>query len=211
MTAAKTSKSPVASDQSVHKNGATNGSKSSSSPSRKNLTRMVLAILLVGSVVINGGLYLYYKQLEAKNQNGFGNIALVPSVTNTPTPSPSPTPTPYPLPQGKQVYRLSHGKSVTGPKMTEVTVDPFDPKIGEKQTYTVKINHTSPVISATLELQTDNNIKTYNLDRIDGTPTSGTWQVTITTDDVHFYKYYAQFDLKSATDEYKGGLTFRAY
>jgi hypothetical protein len=123
--------------------------------------------------------------------------------------TPTVRPTPRPLPKGPQTYTISHGSEVKGPRMSDVTMDPFDPKVGEKQTATVKIKYTSPVTSVTARLDSDNKKQTYTFNRIDGTDTDGTWQATWVTEDTHDYTYYINFKLDSAVDSYTGGLTFR--
>ncbi len=126
-----------------------------------------------------------------------------------PSPSPTPKPSPKPLPTGKQVYYLSHGKNVKGPKIGQVTIDPLDPAVGETQVVTVKITHTSPVTSVKATLETDNMNKTYTFKRIDGTETDGTWQASWKMEDSYDYTYYLPFKLTSAVDIFEGGLTFR--
>lgn len=168
-------------------------------------------ILLITTLVflaLNVGVFVYLRFPKSVP------VIPEPQEMSTPAPlgpSPTPTPTPYPLPQGRRSFQLNYGKAVVGPKIGTVTVDPFDPKVGEPQSYTANITHSSPIVSAELTLHTDNKIATRSMTRVSGNDTNGTWEVKFTTDDTHFYKYYAYFIVKSAVDEFRGGLTFRAY
>lgn len=188
---------------------ATPVSPSTPPPSRKPTFQevMIVAILLI--LVINTGLFAYI-YMKSKTPAATPTPAPAPIAVKV-TMTPKPTPTPYPLPQGKRSWDLSYGKEAKGPKILKVTVDPFDPKIGAKQTYTVAIQHTLPITIAELALNTDNKVATYSMQRISGTDTDGVWNVTVTTDDTHFYTYYPYFTVKSAQDKFQGGLTFRAY
>jgi hypothetical protein len=122
---------------------------------------------------------------------------------------PTPSPTPRPIAQGVQIYNMSHGPLMTGPKISEVKIDPFDPKMGQKQTVTVQIKHGSPITSVKARLDSDNKKTEYVFNKIEGSDTDGTWQGSWDTTDTHDYTYYLYFDLQSATGEFKGGLTFR--
>ena len=129
--------------------------------------------------------------------------------TQTPFLSPTPKPTPKPIPSGKQVYNLSHGENVKGPKMSQVIIDPLDPSAGITQVVTIKIAHTSPVTSVKATLETDNTDKTYTFERIAGSNTDGTWQASWIIEDSYDYTYYLSFKLASKVDTFEGGLTFR--
>lgn len=167
------------------------------------LVTIALFFILANVVVF---LYLQWKtKLLTKEANR------VPTPTPTVTHTPTPTPTPYPLPQGKQSFQLNYGKTATGPKLKSVTVDPYDPKVGAPQTYTVAASHTTPIIGVSLTLTTDNKIATYSMERTKGSDTDGTWEAQITTNDTHLYTYYTLFSIKSASETFEGGLTLRAY
>lgn len=111
-------------------------------------------------------------------------------------PSPSPFPiatpkkTPAPLKQGKGTYNISQGSEVSGPRITQVSLDPLDPKKGEKQTISVKTFHTSPITQVKITLVSDNKTQTLPpLSLVSGTNLDGEWQVTWTVDDTVLYKY----------------------
>lgn len=164
-----------------------------------------IVALLVIMIIVSGGIYLYPRRTTfIKNIANFGKVK----------PTVKPTPTPYPLPQGSQTYPFGYGSDIQGPKPSEVTINPYDPKKGEKQTFTVKIKHDKPITYAAIILETDNKVKTYPLTRTQGTDTEGSiWETTITTDDTHFYVYNVGLDFQSGTEKttIMPKLTLRAY
>ncbi len=166
---------------------------------------MVIALFFVLANVV---VFLY---LQWKTKALIEEANRIPTPTPTVTLTPTPTPTPYPLPQGKQSFQLNYGKTATGPRLKSVTIDSFDPKIGAPQTYTITASYAQPITSVSLILATDTKTATYSMERISGSDTDGTWETTITTDDTHFYQYYAKFLIKSTIESFEGGLTFRAY
>lgn len=126
--------------------------------------------------------------------------------------SPSPSPTPCPtkiLPEGKQVYKYSHGKNVVGPKLQMVTIDPFDPQLNQTINVTAEIKHDSPVTKATAILVTDHKTVPQEMKHISGEPTNGTWTTEIKLEDTYLCTYQVNFDLQSETGNYQGGMTFR--
>jgi hypothetical protein len=177
--------------------------KSGSTGNGKNNPVAIAALV----VLIAGLLGVVYYLLSSM---GILSVRVdTPQNTDQQATGPTPTLTPRPLPQGAQVYNMSHGPNAKGPKISEVTIDPFDPKMGQKQTITVKIRHDSPVTSAKARLDSDNKKTEYTLNKIEGSDTDGVWQASWDTNDTHDYTYYLFFDLMSATGEFKGGLTFR--
>lgn len=124
-------------------------------------------------------------------------------------PSPSPTPTPKPLPSGPQTYTFSHGGLVTGPKPSSATITPLDPELGDTQSLTVTVSHTSPVSSASLTLLTDNDSRTFPLSLSSGTPTEGVWQASWETQDSYLQRYQIQLSFQAGEEVFNGGLSFR--
>ena len=131
--------------------------------------------------------------------------------TSTPTPTRKSTPTPYPLPQGKETFVGSYGPGTKGPKINSITLDPYDPKVGESQAYVVEISSAEPVTSVDLALTTDTRTTTYPLQKTTSTDKTSTWSVKITTNDTHFYIYNPNFTARTATEQSVSGLTLRAY
>jgi hypothetical protein len=177
-------------------------------PTCSRLFRYIIPAVAVLFLLVNVGLFGYLKLITYQQNN---KMAVIPTPAPSPIPTPTPTPTPYPLPQGRQSFFVSYGNGTTGPKASQVTIDPYDPKIGQPQTYTIAVYDTSPITSVDLALITDNKVASYSLTRVNGTETKGDWQVKITTDDTHFYHYSPSFVVKSANGENHADLTLRAY
>ena len=177
-------------------------------PKCSRLFRYIIPAIAVLFLIANVGLFGYLKLITYQQNK---KPAMIPTPTPTPFPTPTPTPTPYPLPQGKQSFFVSYGNGTTGPKASQVTIDPYDPKIGQPQTFTIAVYDTSPITSVNLALITDNKVASYSLTRVSGTDTKGNWQVKITTDDTHLYHYSPSFVIKSANGENHADLTLRAY
>jgi len=133
-----------------------------------------------------------------------GSLTVAPTVTPIPTPRYS-----KPLPAGKQIYKISHGSGVKGPKLQEVTIEPLTPAVGETQTVTATIKHESPVTEASLILESDTQTNTFPLKLISGTTTDGTWQGSWQMPEAYLYNYFLKFSLKSATGDYNDGLKLR--
>lgn len=185
---------------------ATKGPAESVAPPPKKKHPYFLPIAVAVVILINAVLFFTVQQLTKTKPTD-----VVPTPVPTFTPTPTLTPTPYPLPQGKRSFKLNYAKDASGPKIENITIDPFDPKVGENQTYSVSVSHAAPVKTVDLSLMTDHKIATYSLQLVQGSETKGTWEVMVTTDDTHLYEYYPYFIVKSDIDEFKGGLTLRAY
>lgn len=122
---------------------------------------------------------------------------------------PTPTPTtkysfhnvPPPLPTGKQTYNVSHGGN-TQPNIGQVTIDNYDPKKGEKQTYSIKVSDEIPVTKVQLTLTTDYKTKTYQATPEKSETSNEIWDVEVPVEDSHDYVYRVMieaFDAKNNT------------
>lgn len=175
--------------------------------------RYVIPTIAVIFLLANVGLFIYLQinlHQNAQNQQ-LAVIKPTPVAAQT-APKPTPSPTPYPLPQGKEAFGLSWGPGTKGPRVITVTIDPYDPKIGESQTYIAEVSYTQPVKSVELTLSTDKKTAGYPMQKIADTAAGSTWSVKITTDDTHFYTYAPSFTAKTATEQsFPAGLTLRAY
>lgn len=161
-------------------------------PKSKRLMAILIPTILVATFL----LILFKNQLALWAKRYQIGLAPQPSPTTTLEPktaaSPTPTPrgTPTPLKKGKETYYISQSSSVKGPKITQVTLDPLDPKNGEKQTITVKALHSGPVTQVKISLMSDNKTQTLSsLSLVSGTNLEGEWQVSWTVDDTILYKY----------------------
>ena len=132
-------------------------------------------------------------------------LITTPSVQVTPTPTKSNKT----LPSGGQIYRFSHGKEVIGPKIQTVNISNLTPSLKETQSITVVIANDSPVTDAQVTVSMDEKKITYPLRLTQGTTTEGTWVASWNVSGTYDYQYSMNFDLKSSTGNYLGGLNFR--
>lgn len=182
--------------------------KTASSRTMFRAVGIVIPAITGGIIIINIALFIYI-QLQRSRPD---NVKTAVPKNVLPEISQSPTPTPYPLPQGKQVYRISTGANTKGPKVKEISVNPYDPKLGVDQIYSVKVTSEIPVTAMVMDLKTDSKSTTYDLRLQTGTPTDGTWEVIIPTDDTHNYLYSPTIRTTDATGNSRNTtLTFRAY
>jgi hypothetical protein len=174
--------------------------QSTGTPTIALLTILGVVVILLGFIVVSG--------IDVKNF--FVSMDSTEDETESVvTKGTTPRPTPRPLTQGKEVFTYTPGPLAVGPKISEFTMDPMDPKKGQQQTITVKLNYTSAITSVTARLDTDNKKTDLVFTRIDGTESNGTWQATRTEDDTHDYTYYLDFTLVGTPDTYRGGFAFR--
>ncbi len=188
-----------------------------------------IGIILFCVVIISAGAYIYARRdtFLTKSVAVEKKVQPTPFVTSTtvqptsiitntkvrPTSiPPTKTPTSRPIkdiPGGKQVYNVSNGPKVVGPKIQQITLDPQIPSPKDTQTVTITVKHDSPVTEATAYVETDNTVSKYPMKLIQGTTTDGTWQGSWKINDTYNYNYYIRFDLKSATGEYNNGIRLR--
>ena len=207
MAQTKQKETPV-SEPAPIKVATASASPSPRKPSCSRLFRYIIPAIALLFLIVNVGLFAYLRFATSPQAK---KLTALPSPTPSPSPTPTPTPTPYPLPQGKQSFLVSYGNGTTGPKASRVTIDPYDPKVGQPQIFTIAVSDTSPITSVDLALITDNKVTSYSLTRVSGTETKGNWEVKITTDDTHLYHYSPSFVIKSANGESHADLTLRAY
>lgn len=132
------------------------------------------------------------------------------SISSTGKHSPSATPCiPRILPGGKQIYQNTRGKDVVGPKLFNITIDPFDPQKGQKINVTADIKNDSPVTKAIVILTTDNKTVEENMKLISGETTDGTWTTEIKLEDTYLCIYKLGFNLQSETGNYEGTMVYR--
>lgn len=110
---------------------------------------------------------------------------------------PTPTPTATYLKPGKETYIYSAGEGTTVPKLSQVDIEPHDPKKGQTQKVDVKYMHSSPIQQISIQLFSDNKSETHQLTRKDGTDMNGTWSGTWTVDDTVLYRYSLRFFVKA--------------
>lgn len=130
----------------------------------------------------------------------------------------APTPTPFKyshyvipaaLPSGKQVYNVSRGSGSSGPDIRQVIIDNFDPKKGEQQTISVKVQNSTAVNKVNVTVATDYEVKTYDAALKTGTVTDGIWEAVAASNDTHDYVYRIVAEAADAKDKSAVTLTIR--
>lgn len=160
-----------------------------------------LVFVSVFAVVFAGGIFGYLKIKEKKSP-------VVSEVKTEEVVKKSKYP-PLPLAQGPRTFRMSHGKAMTGPKIGTVKVSALDPGMNGLQNVEVTISHDSPITSVMANVKTDNKITSYSLRRVSGTDMDGVWVGEWNITDTYENRYAIQFDIKSKTTSFVGGLTLR--
>lgn len=113
------------------------------------------------------------------------------------------------LPKGSQSWAFSFGDGVTGPKIQTATIDTLTPRAGSTQNLTLTIKNQSPLTTARAFVYTDDRSQQYDLKLTKGSATDGTWSGLWRLDDTTDCTYHIDFDLRSPTGDWTGGLTFR--
>jgi hypothetical protein len=162
---------------------------------KRPIIYLPLVLLFVLAVGVNLFSFINKDKLTSQNNT---------AVTPTPTPGPIKS-----ISSGKQIYNVSHGSAVKGPKIQQVTIDPQTPAPKEKQTVTLVIKNDSPLTEAVVYIQTDNRELSFPLKLIEGNTQNGTWQGTWGISDTYNYTYYLRFNLKSPTGDYNSGIRLR--
>lgn len=103
---------------------------------------------------------------------------LVPTITPSITPSPTLSPTPSPIP----VTSFSVATTQT-PTFTGGTIAPYAAVQNQSVTVTLDVNDSSPILSVTATVSTDNGSTDYPMSMSSGTNTNGTWRVTYSLTD----------------------------
>lgn len=164
----------------------------------------VVLILALAWVVIFGGIYIYLNYFKDNGGTGDKNSISTPEVTRS-----RGTPNPYKLPTGAQSYSFSTGSEVKGPKIGNVTIDPLDPKIGTKQTFTLTVESESPVTNASVVVNTDNKEENVILKLIEGTAVSGKFQGSWQVNDPYDYIYAFTYIVKADNGVYENTMFLR--
>ncbi len=145
-----------------------------------------------------GGEYNY--GITSSTQATLATLPAAPTPTPSPflLPSPSPTEIPIRRYQGELSASISNPSN---PKMTGMSINPFDPLFGEDQTLTVTAQDaSSPIISIVAALTTDKELHNYNLSLTSGDASNGSWSATWKANDSHEKVY----DLKIVATNMNG-------
>jgi hypothetical protein len=97
---------------------------------------------------------------------------------------------PRELPQGKIGFTVSSGQQA-GPKFNRGFIDPYDPKVGQTQTFNIAASSNSSISNISVTIVDDEGETTHQLSRISGTDQEGTWEGTWTNQNTHEKTYKA--------------------
>lgn len=111
------------------------------------------------------------------------------------------------LGKGLQVYRVMSGGD--GPKISEVVIDPLDPKMGKKQSFEVAVSHEKAIDRVTVNLITDSVSSEKTLTLAEGTDTSGIYRGEWIAGDSYEKIYLATIRVFSGEASSSIDLTFR--
>jgi hypothetical protein len=176
-----------------------------SKKSQKDQARLFLLLgILVGLIGLSSGVYFYF-QAGSQNENAdrlvggsrrraieqfFGGE----EKTNTQNDQKKS----MPLKKGEEIYNISQGAGITGPKIAKLYLNPLDLKKGQKQTLKVQIIDDDPIVTVSVTVEGDE--KTTQLPPLvltEGTASSGWWQTEWTLDDPVDYRYIITIEATS--------------
>lgn len=112
-----------------------------------------------------------------------------------------------PIAQGRQTYFGSGGGP--GPKITQVVIDPFDPKRGENQEIIISIAPAKPAKAVRITMKTDTRETTYELQKIASTSTDALWRGSWKIEDLHDTRYNALIYVEGTDSTSSAELTLR--
>lgn len=111
-----------------------------------------------------------------------------------------------PVLQGRQSYNVISEKN---PKITKITIDPLDAKIGQIQNISALIQNSSPVTSVSLKIATDNGEKELKMKLTEGSEFNGVWEASHTMNDVYEKVYHFKVTARDKNGESLVTITSR--
>lgn len=154
-----------------------------------------LVVFAVVLLVLAGGAYFYSRPTFMKRLSQI--IA------------PSPTPTPRPVQHGKGSFSVSSNKK-TGPTMSEIVLNPYDPANGAAMILRVAASNTEPIASVTAIMKTDHKSSApINFSVVEGTATKGVWEGRWIADDTYLYEYTLIITEESTNGSFTNTLGLR--
>jgi hypothetical protein len=115
--------------------------------------------------------------------------------------------TPEPILHGKETYRISSGQP--GPKFTEASFEPLDPKKGEHQVMLFHVLHRAPIDAVSARAVLDNGTYNIPLTRIEGTDADGVWKGEWNMPDTYETTYVVTLTAKAQDGTSKVDITIR--
>lgn len=162
---------------------------------RNQSSKLPLGIgMIIISIVLVGGFLFVSSQRKGAKQI---SMAI-----------PTPTPTPRPIPHGKGAFAVSTEK--TGPRMTLVTLNPYDPSKGETMEILINAYNTEAITSVTAQMQTDHKSSSIiPCSLIEGDAIKGTWKCMWNTDDTYLYTYNLTVIVTAPNGTHNNTITLR--
>lgn len=161
------------------------------------LKKLLLLILLI--ILVTGLYYVYVKSktgnqtpisiTDVSEKNSSDELKIVNSV-------------PYKLPPGEQVYNISHGDKVVGPRAGKISYNPLSIVSGQSQTITVTFPQTEKVSSAVIFIDTDNLEKQKLTLQKTNDGSSNIWTGTWTPVDTINNRYRVRFYFVGSSGTY---------
>ncbi len=114
---------------------------------------------------------------------------------------------PEPPSERAQTYEFNHDPINTKPQPYKIVIDPIDPNSGEIQKLTIYINNSTPIISATAMVETDNNQIEQPLTLSNGNNRAGIWTTSWEVSDTYNNTYRINLTITDDAETYEGGIS----
>lgn len=171
--------------------------------------------LIVGAVVVLllavPVIMLAYLRLTPARRVHRGGMLSAPDLpaAETATETPTPTSVPRPLATGKQTFTVMNSADAKGPRLKEVTIDPYDARNGRQQMISLLVTDPAGVVSASVTVATDSRTTDVPLQLAIGTATEGVWAGTWTVNDTTDTNYAMKFHAVAGGEQADALLTIR--
>jgi len=149
--------------------------------------------VVVAALVLGAYFLLKYQNIDMSKYRTAGNQNVLNAAGETHLSIPAAGPS-----ARGEVFRISSGEH-KGPDIRGGFVDPYLPKIGEKQILSVDVSGKRGVTAVQVVLNTDTRTERYNLKMVGGTETDGKWQGMWAWNDT--YKYAYNIDILASDGE----------
>lgn len=171
-----------------------------------NTKSFLISILVVSLIVLGYYGYQTTKE-ETKSPEEITQNNSKTQENNTVTPKVENLVTSYKLPEGEQVYNVSHGKEVVGPKAKQVSFSPLSINPGDKQTIKLVFPKDEQVSSGVIFVTTDNKEnQKINLTKTD--KNKDEWVGSWTVDDTISKRYNIRLYLVGPAGTYNNVMSF---
>lgn len=132
-----------------------------------SVTKKYLIVVLLTLIILFVFVVIFKVKFDSENKPSKSNLKIIDQRQELEKSSKQTyvkNSSPLPLPQGKQTYLVSSKPLAGEPTVKEISLDPFDPKIGETQSVWVKVDEKSQTDKVVVILATDKLTKEYVLE-----------------------------------------------